>query len=82
MLIVGARKDVASGKFYYLLQNSWKGKYFVEVSAEYLNSVKPAAAYFVVKPIADYLVEYQGLINDFHSAETLDIPEHLPMENI
>lgn len=80
MLIVGARKD-ASGNFYYLLQNWWKGKYFLEVSAEYLESVKPAAAYFVMKKISDYPQEYHGLTNDFLSGETLDMPDHLPVEN-
>ena len=35
MLLIGARKD-AHGQYYFLLQNWWDSKYFIEVSAEYL----------------------------------------------
>ena len=35
MLLIGARKD-AHGQYYFLLQNWWDSKYFIEVTAEYL----------------------------------------------
>jgi len=81
MIIVGARKD-PSGEYYYLLQNWWKGKYFVEVSARYLDSVKPAFATFVLKKVVDYPEVYEGLTNDFLSAETLDRPESPVKEDL
>jgi hypothetical protein len=41
MLIIGARRD-ERGKYYFLLQNWWASKFFVQVSAEYLQACVPS----------------------------------------
>ena len=45
MVLIGARTD-ASGKRWFLLQNWWKEKQFVEVSEDYMGYCKPQT-YFV-----------------------------------
>ena len=47
MVLVGARKE--GGKHYFLLQNWWKQKQFVEVDVDYMES-RGATIYFVKTP--------------------------------
>ena len=47
MVLVGARKE--GGKHYFLLQNWWKQKQFVEVDVDCLKS-RGATVYFVETP--------------------------------
>lgn len=49
MVLIGARKTVEQ-KYYFLLQNWWENKYFVEVSAEYMYHCE-GSINFVRKPI-------------------------------
>ena len=36
MVLIGARKS-SQGKYFFLLQNWWEGRYFIEVSGEYMH---------------------------------------------
>ena len=36
MVLIGARKS-SEGKYFFLLQNWWEGRYFIEVSGEYMH---------------------------------------------
>lgn len=36
MVLIGARKS-SLGEYFFLLQNWWEGKYFIEVSGEYMH---------------------------------------------
>ena len=49
MVLIGARKSLR-GKYYFLLQNWWDGKYFVEVSGEYIHNCG-AMITFLTKPV-------------------------------
>lgn len=40
MVLVGMRKST-SGEYYFLLQNWWRGRYFIEVSYDYLTFCQP-----------------------------------------
>jgi hypothetical protein len=40
MVLVGMRKSI-SGDYYFLLQNWWRGRYFIEVSYDYLTFCQP-----------------------------------------
>lgn len=35
MLLIGLRKDSNTGKYWFLLQNWWKGRFFIEVEGDY-----------------------------------------------
>ncbi len=74
LLLIGARRDAISGEYFYLLQNFWEGKYFVEVSGKYLDSVKPAIVMFVTKKISNYPPEYADLTNNYLTLDMSDIP--------
>jgi hypothetical protein len=49
MVLIGCRTDAASGKQFFLLQNWWKSKQFVEVDAEYIEQCG-AVLFFVKTP--------------------------------
>ena len=49
MVLIGARKTT-SGDYFFLLQNWWEGRYFIEVSGEYLHHCQ-AEITFVKKAI-------------------------------
>ena len=49
MVLIGARKT-SKGEYYFLLQNWWEGRYFIEVSGEYMHHCQ-AQITFVKKPI-------------------------------
>ena len=40
MVLVGMRKST-SGEYYFLLQNWWRGRYFIEVSYDYFTFCQP-----------------------------------------
>jgi hypothetical protein len=72
MVIIGARVVVTHGneKFFFLVQNWWKYRTFVEISAEYLQCCD-AAAVILQTPIT--WTNPQGVTyNDFDLAETVD----------
>lgn len=49
MVLIGARKSL-KGEYFFLLQNWWDGKYFVEVTGEYMYRCR-ASITFVTKPL-------------------------------
>jgi hypothetical protein len=49
MVLIGARKT-SEGEYYFLLQNWWQGRYFIEVSGEYMHHCQ-AQITFVKKAI-------------------------------
>jgi hypothetical protein len=49
MVLIGARKT-SKGEYYFLLQNWWQGRCFIEVSGEYMHHCQ-AQITFVKKPI-------------------------------
>ena len=49
MLLIGARRDAATGKEWFLLQNWWTRSQFVEVSGKYLQQCCPRVS-FVTTP--------------------------------
>ena len=49
MVLIGARKS-ASGEYFFLMQNWWEGRYFVEFSGEYMYHCDPKIT-FVDKEI-------------------------------
>ena len=57
MLVIGSHTDNSTGKRWYLLQNWWKQKQFVQVDEEYLKASE-ATVYFVETP-------QQGIPSDF-----------------
>jgi hypothetical protein len=72
MVMVGARYE--DGKYFYLLQNFWRYRIFVEVSANYLDRCG-AVAVFLKNPelLQDFSAEVPNdLRNNFDVAETLD----------
>ena len=49
MVLVGARKSL-KGEYFFLLQNWWDGKYFVEVTGEYMHNCG-AMITFITEPV-------------------------------
>lgn len=81
MVIVGMRVD-SSGQLFYLLQNWWAGKQFVEVSQEYLAFCDPQIHY-VVTPQTGVPRGRHTHSAAMHFAETeavLEKEERLPLE--
>lgn len=78
MVLVGVRTDEA-GKVYYLLQNWWPGKQFVEVSREYLlASLPPTSIPFQFVETPQYYVpaERHTHSSRMHWAQTAKGIEH------
>ena len=67
MVLIGARKSTA-GEYFFLLQNWWEGRYFIEVSGEYMSHCD-AMITFVKKAIIRKL-ELSTFICDALYAET------------
>ena len=67
MVLIGARKTQA-GEYFFLLQNWWEGRYFIEVSGEYLSCCG-AMIVFVNKPFGRR-PELSALLCDAMYAET------------
>jgi hypothetical protein len=81
MVLVGARVD-SSGNHFYLLQNWWKGKQFVEVSQEYFDFCNPSI-YYVSTPQTDVPPSRRTHPADVRFAETeavLEKADELPIE--
>jgi hypothetical protein len=75
MVLAGYRKD-KNGNIYYLLQNWWKEKQFVEVSPAYLQECG-VLVYFVtvaVEPLDDSCPSIDGSFS-FYESEAVDLPE-------
>jgi hypothetical protein len=85
MVLVGIRVDEA-GKVYYLLQNWWPGKQFVEVSKEYMLASSTSYGpqfHFVTTPQYSVPPERHTHSSRIHYAETVKTMEHaesLPLE--
>eukprot|EP00039_Didymoeca_costata_P015588 m.268106 g.268106 ORF g.268106 m.268106 type:complete len:254 (-) comp16254_c0_seq2:156-917(-) len=76
MVLMGARES--EGKRYFLLQNWWKHKQFVEVDEEYLE--RSAATVFFVKT-PQTAIPHKLPVNSGHYFETaVDKPESYPRE--
>eukprot|EP00039_Didymoeca_costata_P025900 m.14497 g.14497 ORF g.14497 m.14497 type:complete len:110 (-) comp5110_c0_seq2:152-481(-) len=76
MVLIGARKS--EGKHYFLLQNWWKTKQFVEVDEEYLE-YSQATVYFIKTP--QTAIPSKLPVNSGHFFETaVDKPESYPLE--
>jgi hypothetical protein len=82
MVLVGIRVN-DSGKVFYLLQNWWKGKQFVEVSREYMVALR-ASFHFVVTPQKSVSTDrhrfHSGRMRYAETEATIDLPERLPVE--
>jgi hypothetical protein len=82
MVLVGICVD-DSGKVFFLLQNWWKGKQFVEVSREYMIA-SDASFHFVVTPQESVSVDrhrfHSGRMHYVETEATLDLPDNFPVE--
>ena len=67
MVLIGARKS-ATGEYFFLLQNWWEGRYFIEFSGEYMSHCDPKIT-FVTKAITRKL-ELSTYVCDALYAET------------
>ena len=73
MVLIGARKS-SEGKYFFLLQNWWEGKFFIEVSGEYISHCN-AEIIFVNIPITRK-AEFADFLSEALYAETsVDSPE-------
>jgi hypothetical protein len=73
MLIIGYRHDAENNKDYFLLQNWWTSKQFIEIDLAYLKACKPLI-YFVETPQYDipdkFVVNYSNYVeNDLDKKE-------------
>jgi len=75
MALVGHRTD-AAGKVFYLLQNWWKHKQFVEVDEEYLEN-SGATIYFIKTPQTEIPTNFPKQFGKFFELELVDKPEGL-----
>jgi hypothetical protein len=82
MVLVGIRID-ASGNIFYLMQNWWKGKQFVEVSRQYMIDCG-ANFHFVVTPQETVSTDrhrfHSGRMHYAETEATIDLPERLQVE--
>jgi len=78
LALVGHRQD-ETGRMFFLLQDWWKKKQFVEVDESYLN-VSGATVYFIETPqtrVPPYFSTHAG---HFFELEALDKPEGIAGE--
>eukprot|EP01035_Chromulina_nebulosa_P036740 gene36740-49533_t len=72
MILIGMRR--VNGDYYFLLQNWWEGRYFIEVSAEYLSSSQ-AILVFINEDVVEIPDKFPKINSDF--VETIvDIGEN------
>ena len=76
MIIIGVRSD-ENGRKYYLLQNWWKEKQFVEIDYEYLKVCQPTL-YYVKTPQTKIPDEFPTDLVRFSENENIDKPESYP----
>lgn len=75
MVLIGAFKSTVDNTYKYLLQNTWSGRYFIEVDSVYLSAVK-AQILFVAKTsrIATDTPERFKMDSDIYAEGALDLP--------
>jgi len=78
MALVGHRKD-KNGTQFFLLQNWWKSKQFVELDESYLENCG-ASVYFVKTPQTTIPGNFSKHYGRFFELELIDKPERLPYE--
>jgi hypothetical protein len=78
MALIGARTD--KKQQWFLLQNWWKRKQFVEVSETYLKACN-ALVYFVKTPQMKIPTKFPKQPRLFAENDNLDKPDHLPHES-
>jgi hypothetical protein len=84
MVLIGAREEVIPSKGvkrWFLLQNWWSKKQFVEVSDEYLEACE-ATVYFVKTRQTEIPSNFPIQHQSFAENDGFDQPEGLPMEFI
>lgn len=74
LVLIGAHREVVSGKIWFLLQNTWKDNYFKLVSAEYLASCR-AEICFVTPGKSVALVNNLPFLDDDYAETELETPE-------
>lgn len=73
MVLIGARKS-SDGKYFFLLQNWWEGKFFIEVSGEYISHCN-AEIIFVNIPITRKAELADFLSEALYAETSVDSPE-------
>ena len=73
MVLIGARKSTA-GEYFFLLQNWWEGRYFIEVSGEYMSHCD-AMITFVKKAIIRKLELSTFICNALYAETSADAAE-------
>ncbi len=71
MVLIGARKT-ADGKYYFLLQNSWPNRYFLEISAQYMSE-SGADIHFVNRVLTSMNLSRKQRI--FADSAQIEIPQ-------
>jgi hypothetical protein len=79
MVLIGARTD-SNDRRWFLLQNWWQKKQFVEVSEEYLEACG-ATVYFVKTPQPKIPIEFPTQTHLFAENENIDKPERARSED-
>ena len=70
MLLIGARKD-KDGEYFFLVQNWWKARPFLELSGRYLASCDAKISFLDPNVIKlERRAENEGILNDALYAET------------
>lgn len=74
MVIIGGRKDVNTGEYFFLIQNFWQKKPFLEVSANYLDICSANSFRFIHPELVTSLVSTitDDQMNDYEIAECVD----------
>eukprot|EP00634_Sargassococcus_sp_CCMP2135_P008617 CAMPEP_0198649432 /NCGR_PEP_ID=MMETSP1467-20131203/4274_1 /TAXON_ID=1462469 /ORGANISM="unid. sp., Strain CCMP2135" /LENGTH=103 /DNA_ID=CAMNT_0044385225 /DNA_START=15 /DNA_END=326 /DNA_ORIENTATION=- len=78
MALVGARRDENDNVFF-LLQNWWLEKQFVEVDLEYLKACG-ATLYFVETPQLSVSTDFPTHAGHIMQTEAIDMPERYALE--
>jgi hypothetical protein len=83
MLVIGGHYSQVSGKYFFLLQNWWEKRFFIEVSAEYLVSVQ-AEIIFAIDSVTSIPKEFK-CIDSPYVETAVDVGERLDerqMDNV
>jgi hypothetical protein len=79
--LVGHRSDKVKNKTYFLLQNWWQKKQFVEVDEEYLKH-SDAYVTFIETPQTQIPEKFSFHYGKCYELEGVDKPEHWTLEGI
>jgi hypothetical protein len=71
MVLIGARKH--NDEYYFLLQNWWHNRYFIEVSGEYMHSAE-CTIYFLENNISEIPSEFP-VVSSLYAETTMDACE-------